>query len=159
MKKIIVLLMVFFVYAGFAFAGEKVRFIASDNGTVMDTRTKLMWAANDNGSKVNWVDATAYCADFRAGGYTDWRMPTLDELEGLYDEEATQQMGSFALHLTELIKLTACCPWASETRGMQAALLDFTDGYPMWQYWTYGLYYPGRALPVRSTRAGRSSGE
>ena len=152
MKKVIVLLMVFVLYAVFAFAGEKVRFIASDNGTVMDTQTKLMWAAKDNGSKINWADAISYCADYRAGGYTDRRMPTQDELAGLYDEDTTQQMGTFPLHLTELIKLTACCPWGAETRGMQAVLFDFTDGYPMWQYWTYGLAYPGRALPVRSTK-------
>ena len=147
MKKVIAFLMVFVLYAVFAFAGEKVRFVASDNGTVLDARTKLMWAAKDNGEKINWASAVSYCADFRAGGFTDWRMPTLDELEGLYDDDSTQQM-----HLTELISLSACCPWAIETRGWQAGLLDFTDGYRMWQYWTYGATYPGRALPVRSTK-------
>jgi hypothetical protein len=28
------------------------RFIAYDNGTVLDTETNLMWAANDNGSDI-----------------------------------------------------------------------------------------------------------
>ena len=51
MKKVIALLMVFVLYAAFAFAGEKVRFVASDNGTVLDTKTKLMWAATDNGER------------------------------------------------------------------------------------------------------------
>jgi hypothetical protein len=59
------------------------RFIAYDNGTVLDTRSNLMWAAKDNGSKVTWQDAKSYCANYRGGGYTDWRMPTLDEFAGL----------------------------------------------------------------------------
>jgi uncharacterized caspase-like protein len=54
------------------------RFIAYDNGTVMDTLTNLMWAAKDNGSDINWTDAKSYCENYRGGGYADWRMPTLD---------------------------------------------------------------------------------
>ena len=152
MKKVIAFLMVFVLYAVFAFAGEKVRFVASDNGTVLDTRTKLMWASKDNGESVNWASAVSYCENYRGGGFTDWRLPKMDELEGLYDEDTTQQNAGMPLHLTELITLTACCPWASETRGIKAGLIDFSDGYPMWQAWTYGASYPGRALPVRSTK-------
>jgi len=35
--------------------GKDGRFIAYDDGTVLDTRTNLMWAAKDNGSNINWV--------------------------------------------------------------------------------------------------------
>ena len=31
------------------------RFIAYDDGTVLDTKTNLMWAAKDNGSNLNWT--------------------------------------------------------------------------------------------------------
>jgi hypothetical protein len=37
--------------------GKDGRFIPYDNGTVLDTKTKLMWAANDNGSNINWANA------------------------------------------------------------------------------------------------------
>lgn len=57
-----------------------IRFIAYDNGTVMDTTTNLMWAAKDNGSDISCADAKSYCENYRAGGYTDWRLPTKDEL-------------------------------------------------------------------------------
>ena len=57
MKKVIsvlfVLMLALVVCTGLAFAGEKARdgrFIAYDNGTVLDTRTNLMWAARDNGT-------------------------------------------------------------------------------------------------------------
>ncbi len=156
MKKVVSLLifMIFVVCSVSAFAAEKVRFVASDNGTVLDTRTKLMWAAKDNGSDINWASAVSYCEEYRGGDFTNWRLPTISELEGLYDDDVTQEKGLIPFHLTDLITLSACCPWTSETRekGIQAALLDFSDGYVMWQYWTYGKTYPGRALPVRSTR-------
>jgi hypothetical protein len=37
--------------------GRDVRFIAYDDGTVLDTRTGLMWAAQDNGRNIEWADA------------------------------------------------------------------------------------------------------
>ena len=58
------------------------RFIAYDNGTVLDTKTNLMWAAKDNGSDINWDNAISYCENYQGGGYTDWRMPARDELAG-----------------------------------------------------------------------------
>ena len=52
---------------------------------VLDTQTGLMWADKDNGSSVTWQEAKAYCENYRGGEYTDWRMPTIEELKGLYD--------------------------------------------------------------------------
>ena len=51
------------------------RFIAYGNGTVLDTKTGLMWAAKDDGKGMDEQDARAYFENYRAGGYTDWRMP------------------------------------------------------------------------------------
>ncbi|MCG6536230.1 MAG: DUF1566 domain-containing protein, partial [Syntrophales bacterium LBB04] len=91
------------------------------------------------------------CENYRGGGYSDWRMPTQDELAGLYAAGKTQQNGadpSYPLHLTELIDLTACCPWASETRGSAAAYFTFLGGH---QYWSHrSIDGNSRALPVRS---------
>lgn len=147
MKKVIAVLIVLFVYAGFAFAGEKARdgrFIAYDNGTVLDTKTNLMWAAKDNGSDINWANAKSYCENYRGGGYTDWRMPMQDELAGLYDKTLADKID---LHKTYLIELTSCCPWAAETRGSNAARFNF--GYGLG--WNPQLHGNGsRALPVRS---------
>jgi hypothetical protein len=95
--------------------GRDGRFIAYDNGTVLDTKTKLMWAAKDNGSTINWADAKSYCENYRGGGYTDWRMPTQDELAGLYDEAKIYKADNGKIfHLTKLIHLTSVVVWASE---------------------------------------------
>jgi hypothetical protein len=49
-----------------------------------------MWAAKDNGSDINWENAKSHCENYRGGGYKDWRMPTQDELAGLYDANKTR---------------------------------------------------------------------
>jgi hypothetical protein len=112
-----------------------------------------MWAAKDNGANISWQDAKAYCRDFRGGGYKDWRMPTQDELAGLFDEKIINTNppadgcgGNY--HLTNLIHLTCCCPWAAETRGSTAAFFGFSSGPRQWLDQDYlGSI---RVLPVRS---------
>jgi hypothetical protein len=130
------------------------RFIVQDNETVLDTKTNLMWAAKDNGSDVSWTDAKSYCNNYRGGGYSDWRMPTQDELAGLYDAKNTRPApcySSFDIHVaTKLIDITCFAPWASETRDSDAAQFNFVLGSRFWylQSQTYGT----RALPVRSAK-------
>ena len=53
-----------------------------------DPSTALMWAGKDNGKDVNWKRAMKYCRDLRLAGYSDWRLATLGELEGIYDKDA-----------------------------------------------------------------------
>lgn len=113
------------------------RFITYSDGTVLDGRTKLMWAGRDNGSNIGWHDAKRYCMDFRGGNYTDWRMPTHGELTGLYASGAHK----------ETIGLTGHWVWASETRDNTAAYFLFNLGL---RYWIDPSYTTGmRALPVR----------
>jgi hypothetical protein len=124
------------------------RFIAINNGTVLDTKSNLMWAAKDNGSDINWANAKSYCESYRGGGYTDWRMPTQDELTGLYDSAVK---GKNDYNLTNFIELTGCCPWASETRGSEAAIFGFVYGKRSWTHQSKGFIFY-RVLPVRSNK-------
>ena len=124
-------------------------FIAYDDGTVLDTNTNLMWAAKDNGQNVNWANAKSYCENYRGGGYTDWRLPTQDELAGLYDKSETYKSDCGGnVHLTELIRLSCHWVWAAETRGSNAALFNFYLGEPYWNPQSYDGNV--RALPVRA---------
>jgi hypothetical protein len=120
-------------------------FLDLKDGTVLDTRTNLMWAAKDNGAEINWQNAKSYCENYRGGGYSDWRMPTLDELVGLYDKNKTNRHG---YHITDLIEVTNFAPWAYDTHGRGAAYVDFHNGSRGWG----SPYYPSssRALPVRT---------
>ena len=57
-------------------------------GYWIDPSTRLMWAGRDNGKDVNWHKATQYCTKLRLAGHSDWRLATIDELEGIYDKAA-----------------------------------------------------------------------
>ena len=150
MKKLAAVLFILFLYVGLAVALEKARdgrFVAYNNGTVFDTKTNLMWAAHDNGSDINWADAKSYCENYRGGGYTDWRMPTQDELEGLYDSTI---IGNNDYRLTTLITLTASCLWTSDTRRAAAAYFHFRYGSRHLSHQSNAAN--GRVLPVRDIR-------
>jgi hypothetical protein len=53
-------------------------------GYWIDPSTGLMWAGKDNGKDVKWGKAMTYCRDLRLAGYSDWRLATIDELQGIY---------------------------------------------------------------------------
>ncbi len=128
--------------------GRDGRFIAYDNGTVLDTVSGLMWAATDNGYDMDWKGAKSYCENYREGGYTDWRLPTQDELAALHDPAITYKTDcGFSAQLTKLIRLTCTTPWASETRGSNAACFRFLSGTRYWAPQASGN--TNRALPVR----------
>lgn len=123
------------------------RFIAYDNRTVLDTRTNLMWAAEDNGMDVNWWQARYYCENYRGGGYTNWRMPTQNELAELYDENKTYSTECGDVHITALIRLTCTWVWAYEDKHAYIApIFNFTGGRKFSNQMTYTTI---RALPVR----------
>jgi hypothetical protein len=145
-----------FSTANFSLAGEKARdgrFIAYDNGTVLDTKTNLVWAAKDNGSPINWSDAKSYCESYRGGGYTNWRMPTQDELADLYNATKTYKADCGSkVHLTGLIHITCFSVWASETSFNKLASFSFFSGKRFWIGPHYDAIGDSRALPVRSVK-------
>jgi hypothetical protein len=132
--------------------GKDGRFIAYDNGTVLDTKTNLMWAKKDNGGDIDWHNAKSYCKNYRGGGYKDWRMPTLAELGGIYDAQKSRLAAcdqSIKIHVvTELIDITCFAPWASEIRGQEAVWFNFAAGKQAWDIQSININ--GRVLPVRS---------
>lgn len=128
---------------------------AYEDNTVLDNKTKLMWAKFDNGADINWTDAKKYCEQYRVGGYNDWRLPTQDELASLYDAKKSYQTAcGSTVHTTKLIEISCSSLWSSETRGSgataEAAFFQFSSGKRLW-YLQSNPYY-GRVLPVRSTK-------
>jgi len=53
-----------------------------------DPATGLMWTKTDNGSSVSWDQATYYCRNLKLAGHNDWRLPTINELSGIKENEA-----------------------------------------------------------------------
>jgi len=64
----------------------------SSDSVWTDPQTKLMWQREDNGAhlpsrqaNINRQEAIDYCKRLSLAGYTDWRLPAIDELQTLYD--------------------------------------------------------------------------
>lgn len=122
--------------------GSEGRFNVYDNGTVVDTKSNLMWMARDNGAPLSWPNAKKYATDSRNGDFTDWRLPTLAELAALYESDKTHrsfcptavdEMGAAAdeVHMTTLIHLTCTRIWTSDERKDKAGfatIFDFHTG-------------------------------
>ena len=58
-----------------------------DNGdnTVTDEATGLTWMKTDSGKGLDWPQALAYAENQKLGGHSDWRLPTVKELQSLVD--------------------------------------------------------------------------
>lgn len=57
-------------------------------GYWLDLATGLIWTARDNGKDVSWKRAAKYCRNLRLAGYSDWRLPNMAEVQGIYDPNA-----------------------------------------------------------------------
>ena len=72
------------------------RFFDNGDGTVSDTETGLMWKQTDGFQDESifhtWIKAYDYVRELnnvKFAGYLDWRMPNLEEAEGIYDENTS----------------------------------------------------------------------
>jgi len=65
-------------------------FTNNGDGTVSDNATGLMWAESDNGEAVDWEKALAFAQNSTLSGYSDWRLPTIKELNSIVDYSKSQ---------------------------------------------------------------------
>lgn len=85
-----------------------------------DPTTALMWMAADNGADVDLAGANSYCQNLRLMGYSDWRLPAIEEMENIYDRSAhgSFQYGgmSYEYHVKGGLKITGWS-WSSTALG------------------------------------------
>jgi len=60
-----------------------------DDHGITDPHTKLIWMPWDNGKSVTWLEAKSYCGSLEFDGHKDWRLPAIEEIEGIYDAKAS----------------------------------------------------------------------
>lgn len=58
-------------------------FADNGDGTITDTSTGLMWEKTSDRNTYTWSQAKDYCDALNLGGYSDWRLPTRNELQTL----------------------------------------------------------------------------
>ena len=90
-----------------------------------DPQTKLTWAAADNGSGVSQAQAQYYCRSLTLGGFKDWTLPNIEQLQNLFGGAADDN----GHHVIGPIKLTGW-EWSSTAGNAagEAWALDFGDG-------------------------------
>ncbi len=119
------------------FCGAQVLLAQSAAEIWKDTAAGLTWAGKDNGVDVNQGQAKEYCTALRTGGFSDWRLPTIDELENLYDRNSKK-----SYRVKGTITLSDSCVPSSSLN-------------PSGEVWNFCFSYGGRTL----TRAsGHGSG-
>ncbi|MEJ2763654.1 DUF1566 domain-containing protein [Photobacterium sp. MCCC 1A19761] len=59
--------------------------IDNGDGTVSDVATGLMWSTLDSLRPLSWQDALKYAENLSSGGYADWRVPNIKELQSIVD--------------------------------------------------------------------------
>lgn len=85
-------------------------------------RDGLMWLRVDNGREVNADQAIVYAGDCTAGGFSDWRLPTIEELRTLYEPTSKN-------HVISGMDLKACSVWSADRpRSGVCHAYDFCSG-------------------------------
>ncbi len=63
---------------------DRERFVDNGDGTITDRVLKLMWQKGEN-DRMNWYDALKDVKKIAPGGYNDWRIPNIKELNTILD--------------------------------------------------------------------------
>ena len=142
---LVIILVVSVNYAASA-GGERFA-VATDKAVLIDSQIGLMWPLQDNGFDISWPEGKKYCDSFSLGGFSDWRMPTQEELASLYRLQAADTSEYYIL---KAIKISACCQWAIDSRNDKVASFDFEYGNRDWGYPMSTV--DARVLPVRSVK-------
>ena len=114
------------------------RFEDGPSGVIMDSANQKGWlpkdARQDTGKWVNWDEAQSYARlmnQVYAGGFSDWRLPTREELLSFYDEEYSQfdfEDGIVHIHPVFVNKCSYYM-WSSDVDDKgQAFRINFRDG-------------------------------
>ena len=121
-----------------------------------DTLTGLEWSARDIGSFTNKAknsEAAKACADLRLGGHSDWRLPTIDELESIRDRSRY----SPAIDTDAFPNCPSAWFWSStpdaESPNNYAWIVGFNYGYSNISYRLNGSRVRAVRGPARQSSA------
>ena len=93
--------------------------------TWTDIATGLMWTKKGKGN-LNWKQAIAYCQNLQLAGHSDWRLPRIEELQGIYDHDA----GFGSHNVKGNLQVPKSWEWSSSQgdSSEKVSMFDFKDG-------------------------------
>jgi hypothetical protein len=124
------------------------------SGIITDNVTGLMWQKDTAPGTYNtWRQARDYCSNLSLGGYTDWRLPTIEELSLLVDSSMPSPGPVIS---TAYFPDTVASFYWSSTPGAfslyRAWSVDFSTGHVSYD----GKRSPFNVRAVRGTTAASS---
>jgi hypothetical protein len=131
------------------------RYTANGDGTVTDRRTGLVWQQAES-TPMSWEEALRYPQALSIGGRSNWRLPTIKELESLNDERIVRP----SIPKTQFPGVVEDVYWSSNTlvnRPTRAWTVDFTFGIASYEEKTEKLRVRAvtNAAPPRQSRGRR----
>jgi hypothetical protein len=97
-----------------------------------DPATGLTWTIQ-NSIKMDWNQAIAYCTNLHLGGYSDWHLPVIDELQGIYDPSIDvpghRNGETVTWHVKGNLKLSGWIWSSTQTNVKEAWYYDFVFGH------------------------------
>jgi hypothetical protein len=129
-------------------AGSLDHLVINGDGTVTDTDTGLMWDQDTPDNAMTWESALSTFENSTWAGYTDWRLPTIQELRSLVDYSRFNPV----INITYFPDTAASCYWSSTTyaNGTDVAWGMYFDYGGDYLNFKDGLYY------VRAVRGGQA---
>jgi hypothetical protein len=116
------------------------RFTDNGNGTVTDNLTHLIWTQDVNiYGATNWNDALTSCNSCIVGGYTDWYLPNVRELNSLIDYGGAQYQKLPAGHPFTGTMGPSWYYWTSTNHSNSPYTISFENGF-MWGAGVNSLY-------------------
>jgi hypothetical protein len=138
---------------GYYRKGEDIQFVRDDaGGVVTDNLYGFMWQDSDDigDETYTWTEAVTYCDNLVYAGYSDWRLPSISEIETAIDYSEHNLNSAFANRSwvwtsSESVENTA---WVHTSYG--AAYYQFIEMTGLFD----GLSYKTSEYPVRCVRQG-----
>jgi hypothetical protein len=111
-----------------------------------------MWQQADDGVTRTWDNAVGYCQDLELGGYTDWRMPSRQELLSIVD------YGRYNPAINPIFSCSSQKYWKYWTASANAHRLEYVWSVSFDGGHSY-YYYKNITDRVRCVRDGHGSSE
>ncbi len=124
-------------------------FVDNGDGTISDEATGLMWAQSDDGVELDWQDALAYAEASELGGYDDWRLPNVKELQAIVTysrSPSASEESAIGPAIDELFSVTEITNEAGDSDygyAWSSTSAQFTSGDPYSYAWYVAF---GRAV-------------